>query len=121
MEEARQKLIKGRYEEALDLLREIGPESAGYQAEVQPLLDRAEKDTIRELYSRLGPDKIPHVLIPFEELGTVQLTPQEGFILSRLDGTWDVSSIVSVTPMKEVDALRMLKRLIDRGIVEIRE
>jgi hypothetical protein len=121
LEEARQKLIKGRPEEALDLLREIEPGSGEFRAEVLPLLEKAEKETIRDLYSRLGADKVPHIMIQFEELGNVQLTPQEGFILSRLDGIWDVRSIVSITPMKEVDALRMLKRLIDRGIVELRE
>jgi len=121
MEEAKQKLMRGRPEEALDLLREIEPESGEYRAEVLPLLEKAEKETIRDMYSRLGPDKVPHIMIPFEELGNVQLTPQEGFILSRLDGIWDVRSIVSITPMKEVDALRMLKRLLDRGIVELKE
>jgi uncharacterized protein DUF4388 len=121
LEEARQKLMKGRPEEALDLLREIESDSGEYRADVLPLLEKAEKETIRDLYLRLGADKVPHIIIPFEELGNVQLTPQEGFILSRLDGIWDVRSIVSITPMKEVDALRMLKRLSDRGIVEFKE
>jgi Domain of unknown function (DUF4388) len=120
--EAKQKLLKGRSEEALDLLKEIEPESGEYHSEVVPLIDQAEKETIRDIYTHyLQPDKVPHVIIPFEELGTVQLTPQEGFILSRLDGIWDVRSIVSITPMKEVEALRLLKRLIDRGIVELKE
>jgi DNA-binding Lrp family transcriptional regulator len=120
--EAKQKLVKGRPEEALDLLKEIEPQSGEYLPEVIPLLDQAEKDVIREMYTRYLPaDRIPHVVIPFEELGTVQLTPQEGFILSRLDGIWDVRSIVSITPIKEVEALRLLKRLIDRGIVGLKE
>ena len=122
LSEAKQKLLKGRSEEALDLLREIEPQSGEYHSEVVPLIDQAEKDTIRDMYAQhLSPDKIPHVIVPFEELGTVQLTPQEGFILSRLDGIWDVRSIVSITPMKEVEALRLLKRLIDRGIVGLKE
>jgi hypothetical protein len=120
--EAKQKLSKGRPEEALDLLQEIEPHSGEYLKDVIPLMDQAEKDTIREMYSKhLPSDKIPHVVIPFEELGTVHLSPQEGFILSRLDGIWDVRSIVSITPMKEVEALRLLKRLIDRGIVALKE
>jgi hypothetical protein len=120
LEDAKQKLMRGRSEEALDLLKEIEPESDKYHVEVVPLLEKAEKETIRDLYARLGADRVPHIIIPFEELGNVQLTPQEGFILSRLDGIWDVRSIVTITPMKEVDALRMLKRLIDRGIVELK-
>jgi hypothetical protein len=122
LSDAKEKLQKGRPEEALDLLREIEPHSGEFLSEVIPLIDQAEKDTIREMYNEhLPPDKIPHVVIPFEELGTVHLTPQEGFILSRLDGIWDVRSIVSITPIKEVEALRLLKRLIDRGIVGLKE
>jgi hypothetical protein len=120
--DAKQKMERGRFEEALDLLREIQPQSGEYSAEVVPLLDRAEKDTMRELYTNHTPaHKIPFVAIPFEELGTVQLSPQEGFILSRIDGLWDIRSIVSITPMSEVDTLRLLKRLIDRSIVDLKE
>ena len=122
LHDAKDKLHKGRSEEALDLLREIEPHSGEFHSEVVPLIDQAEKDTIREMYGKhLPPDKIPHVTIPFEELGTVQLTPQEGFILSRLDGIWDVRSIVSITPIKEVEALRLLKGLMDRGIIGLKE
>lgn len=122
LQDARQKMEKGRYEEALDLLREIEPQAEEYHSEIGSLIDQAEKDTIRELYSKHVPaHKVPHVMIPFEELGTVQMSPQEGFILSRLDGIWDVRSIVSITPLKEVEALRLLKRLIDRGIVGLKD
>ncbi len=122
VDEAKNKLVKGRPEEALDLLREIEPASGTFQTEVVPLIERAEKDVIREMYTQfLPPDKVPHVVIPFEELGTVQLTPQEGFILSRLDGIWDIRSIVSIMPIKEVEALRLLKRLMDRGIIDLKE
>ena len=122
VEDAKQKMEKGRFEEALDLLKEIEPQSGEYNSEVVPLIEQAEQDTIRDLYTNHVPaHRVPHVIIPFEELGTVQMSPQEGFILSRIDGIWDIRSIVSITPMKEVEALRLLKRLIVRGIVGLKE
>jgi len=112
---------KGRFEEALDLLRTIPATADDYTATVVPLLELAEKGTLVEIYSRvLPPDKVLQLLIPLEQIASVHLTPQEGFLLSRIDGHWDIRSILSITPMKEVDALRLIKRLVDRGIVGIK-
>ena len=40
-------------------------------------------------------------------------------MISRIDGTWDVRSIVAVSPLREVDAIRVLLRLRDRGLVAV--
>jgi hypothetical protein len=49
------------------------------------------------------------------------LSPLEVFLLSRVDGTWDVKSIIQVAPIREVDALRTLKKLRERGLIELRD
>jgi Domain of unknown function (DUF4388) len=111
---------KGRYEEALDILRSVSPNSTGYLQKVVPLLDQAERETIRQLTSvLLQSGKVVKVLIPLNQFAHAGLTPEEGFMLSRIDGTWDINAILSVTPMKEVDALRLMKKLLDRGIIGI--
>jgi hypothetical protein len=115
---AKENLDKGRYEEALEILREIKLTTNGYQTKVAPLLEKAEKLTVKEICTKILPlDTKLEVLLPLDELAKIKLNPQEGFVLSRLDGNWDVSSILSITPMKEVDALRLLKKLIERGII----
>jgi hypothetical protein len=47
------------------------------------------------------------------------LDPQEAFVLSRINGEWDIAAIISVCPFREADSLRMIKRLIDDGVVGI--
>jgi hypothetical protein len=117
----KEKLEQGRNEEALDLLRQIQPTCEEYQRDVVPLLDRAEKETVRDIYTRVLPPERPlKLLVPFDQLSSLRLTPEEGFILSRIDGSWDVRSILSVTPLKEVDALLLIKKLLDRGIIGIK-
>ena len=49
----------------------------------------------------------------------VQLDPKEGFILSRINGEWDIQSILSICPFRDADCLRMIKRLIDRKVIGI--
>lgn len=78
----------------------------------------SEENLIKQLYSApLLPDAIPKVLIKSDGLTDHQLDPPEGFLLSRINDEWDVKSILSICPFKEVDSLRMLKALLDRGII----
>jgi hypothetical protein len=117
-EQARDCLQRKRFEEALDLLRQIEPTAASYPEKIVPLIEQVEKETIQHLYAKaVPPEKVLKLLTPLAEIPHAELTPEEGFLLSRIDGTWDVRSILSVTPMKEVDTLRLLRRLVDRGLV----
>lgn len=116
--QAREFHKKKRFEEALDLLRQIEPTAASYREKIAPLIDQVEKETIQHLYARaVPPEKVLKLLKPLHEIPYAELTPEEGFLLSRIDGSWDVRSILSVTPMKEVDTLRLLRRLVDRGLI----
>ena len=37
------------------------------------------------------------------------------------DGSWDLRSIISISPLREVDALRAFKKLRERGIIDLVE
>ncbi len=41
--------------------------------------------------------------------------------MSRINGTWDLRSIVGISPLPEVDALRIFKRLKERAIIRLKE
>jgi len=93
---------------------EIEPKNA----EAQQLLPEAEEKLIKQIYMHsLSPTSVPTLLIPASDLTNQQLDPQEGFILSRINGEWDIQSILSICPFREADCLRMMKRLIDRGVI----
>jgi hypothetical protein len=47
------------------------------------------------------------------------LSPEEGFLVSRVNGSWDLRSIISISPLREVDALRAFKKLRERGILDL--
>ena len=42
---------------------------------------------------------------------------EQFFLLGRIDGSWNVKSIIQVSPMREVDALRTLTRMREAGMV----
>ena len=43
------------------------------------------------------------------------------FLLSMLDGVSDIKSLCWVAPLREVDLMRSLQRLHERGLIELRE
>jgi hypothetical protein len=38
-------------------------------------------------------------------------------MLSRINGIWDIESILSICPFRDADSLRMIKGLRDKGVI----
>ncbi len=121
VEQAKGMIEKGNFELALVLLKQIHDE-ATQNLEVPYLIRQAEAGFVERAYMHyLPPKKIPVLTKPLESLTTEQLTPEEGFLVSRMTGTWNIESIVSVSPLREVDVLLTLKRLREAGILELQD
>lgn len=88
--------------------------------EAHRLREEAEQKFILQVYANgLSPRAVPRMLISFEQLELERLDPQEGFVLSRINGELDVASIISVCPFREADTLRMIKKLLGSAVIEI--
>lgn len=118
LELGKERMDQGKFEEGLDFLCDIDPGVDNYEEEIAPLIKSAETKAVKQIYSdSLPPDKVPKPMISPADFADAGLTPEEGFLLSRIDGSWDISAILSVTPMKEFDVLRLMKKLLKRGII----
>ncbi|MEM8962829.1 MAG: DUF4388 domain-containing protein [Acidobacteriota bacterium] len=53
----------------------------------------------------------PKMLSGMEMLTQIQLSPQEGFMLTRVDGRTDIQSLLKISPMPKMDALFLFYRL----------
>jgi len=114
---ARIQLGKGEAEAALATLQRI-LEKDPSNSDARTLSSVAEDKLIKQLYAApLLPNAVPRILISEAGLTDQQLAPQEAFLLSRINGEWDVKSVLSICPFREVDSLRMIKTLLDRGII----
>jgi hypothetical protein len=116
---ARAHLERMEIEEALillDSIRDVGR----HNPDVTLLCQTAEQYFIERAYRHyLPPGKIPVLRRPLESLVGDNLSPAEGFLVSRVNGSWDLRSILSISPLREVDALRALKKLRERGIIDL--
>ncbi len=63
--------------------------------------------------------RVPSLLVPSQKLKTMGLSAPERYLLSRVDGTRDVSSIVHVSPLQELEALKLFQRFVDSELIRL--
>jgi len=104
---------------ALEILHRVLQEDPKNKR-AQELLNDAEQQFIKRVYQlELAPDDVPKIVMSPSDLNGEQLSPQEGFLLSRINGSWDIQSILSICPFREADSLRMMRSLLSRGIIGV--
>jgi hypothetical protein len=119
LEAARLYLEEKGYEAALRHLRAARSLEPDNRA-VQEALAEGEKQ-IRQEIERDGIKltSVPRLATSMEQLSSAKLSPQEGFMLTRINGTYDIHSIVKITPMPQIDALMVFWKLARAGHILI--
>jgi len=114
---AQQRLTERRYDAALRAYEEV--------LAIDRLNQHAKKGLIALMESRskdralrtVPLDKVPVLIMDMRTLTRENFDPQEGFVLSRVNGEWDVRSILKLCPMAEEDALLIFARLLERKVI----
>jgi len=80
---------------------------------------RAAEREIRAGFERDGVtgEKIPELAISITQLTERTFSPHEGFVLSRINGHWDVKSIMKISPIKELEVMMIFQRLWKEGVI----
>lgn len=86
-----------------------------FTLKIRRILDDLEK------VSEIPPNAVPHLKVTLVKLAQLDLDPQEGFVLSRVNGEWDIASITMICPLAEQEVLIIFKRLLDQGLIELQE
>ncbi len=109
-----------KYQEAIAAFQEIlrvNPQHA--QADEQ--IELAEKAICQDYYKHSIPaHKVPYFRVPESALTRYGLSHQEGFVASRINGAWDVKSIVMLSPLREIEILQVLDKLIRMKLVALK-
>ncbi len=87
-------------------------------------LQTLHKELQRSLFAELsreflGTFRVPKLLVERDKLAALDLDDHERYLVGRIDGHWDLLSLMRVSPIREVDALITFKRLKDRGLIEL--
>jgi hypothetical protein len=114
---ARAEMKENNAENALAIIHSV-LEQEPNSAEGQRLREEAEKEFVAQVYRNgFSRRAVPRLLHTPEQLEHERLGPEEGFLLSRINGESDIQSILSICPFREADSLRMIKKLLDGGII----
>lgn len=115
-----QAAIRGReYEKAQRLLKAAENLDPNHP-KVRNAIRGAEAAILSDLRSQgLHDSRVPKVAKPLEQITTMNFTPNEGFMLSRINGQWDIGSLIKISPIREPDAMLIFYKLWKDGIIEI--
>ena len=90
------------------------------QPKVRTAIKGAETVILGELRNQgLLDSKVPRVAKTIEEITQMNFTPNEGFILSRINGQWDIGSLIKISPIRETDAMLIFYKLWREDIIAL--
>ncbi len=105
-------------------VRTEAPPAPGPAVKAPPAAQAAEtveaafsQAPLSEPLPRIPPGSIPVLGKPMEQLMDFPFTPSEAFIVSRINGTWDVRSIGRISPFPEAEVTRIFHKLHKSGVI----
>jgi hypothetical protein len=115
-----QRRLRGQdFEGALDLYQ-MAAALDSERIELEGYVDLLRSRLVKRYRERIGDaSRVPKLLVPLDQITGMNLPADTGFVLSMIDGRTSFGELLSVTSMGPFEALRIVARLLDAGIVEI--
>ena len=121
VERGEKHLEAGEYEQALRNLRA----ARSLDPDDRTIAERAEQgeSTIRAIVQAEGVvlDAIPKLTVRPEDLPRARVSAKAGFVLSRINGHYDIASILKISPMQQLEALLVFRDLMRAGLVQLEQ
>lgn len=107
----------GAFNEAVEIFKQVlGMDPAN--AVAQTMIEKSHGELKQTLVSDVFTiEHIPYLMRSMTELNEMTFTPQENYILSRVNGQNSVQAILRLSPIQELQALMVFKRLAKDGYV----
>ncbi len=120
-EEALELLSGGLVDDAYQLLTTTSMDVAS-ELESLALIELLRTHLVDDVIMRVGSvSSVPIVEVAGEELMKFNLPPGAGFLISRIDGQTPVEDLVAVSGMDPFETYHTLGRLLESGIVGVRD
>jgi len=116
-----QEAMKKKDFEGAAIILKRGLQDHPYDPDLCEALELADRGLAESLRSDLLGDKqVPYLLREDVLQISSNWTPAQRYILSRVDGQRNVRSIIMVSPLKEVEALKTFRSLIKAGLIGLK-
>jgi hypothetical protein len=118
LEVASRLLARGEYEAALAMLNAAARAYPGAPS-VRQMIVRAEGLFQQHAGRDLPPERIPVLVDRGVDEEDPALSPGEAFLLTLIDGRSDIKSILWIAPMRTVEVLQALHKLLEKGLIDL--
>jgi hypothetical protein len=72
------------------------------------------------LMARLGPlSRVPRIAVASKALGGLALDHKAGFVLSLVDGSSSLETILDASGLPQLEVLRVIEDLVARGVLDL--
>lgn len=122
-DDMRDRFSLGDFTGALDVAERILGSDAARAAHGEASKVSAEcREQLMGLYeAKLGSvDRVPVVVMAREDLKALSIDHRAGFLLSHIDGVSSLETILDVSGMPRLDALRILVELVQKRVIALR-
>jgi len=91
-------------------VREAQEMATGYEQQIAQELDE----------HNVTADAVPELAIPLAQLTTIECSPEEGFLLSRINGAYSLAEILQMVPGSDMEIRLRLDALLRRNVVRLK-
>ncbi len=110
---------KGEVQESLELFETLANENPR-RMEIQGYFELVRSHLYKYYHEQVtDPSRVLKVKIAPEEMMRFNLPANAGFVLSMVDGRTSVNEILALSGMDPFDAVRVVGKLLEAGIVEV--
>jgi hypothetical protein len=118
IELAGQLMERGEHDAAIAVLEATSRAWPGAPT-VRQMISRAEAEYFEKISQLIPSSAVPIMDTELNELACESLSPGEAYLTTLIDGVAEIKSIQWIAPMRALDVLRNLQRLLDRGMIRL--
>lgn len=121
LREAERSIESGKFIEAITTIETIRKDFPDNREalEFSNALNRQFKTVMKELQMESG--AIPELAIPLSEITSLDCSPEEGFLLSRINGLYSIDAILQMLPGRQETNRLLLAQMLHQKIIRIKE
>lgn len=118
IQSALQAYKEGRYDDAFKELRKLAKEQPD-RLDVQGYLQLVRTERAQAWAKEIGDQgRLLRLRVTTAQIMKLRLQPDEGFMLSQIDGHMSVADLISVSTADRVRTLEIIAKLVREGVVE---
>ena len=120
LEVVREKIEAEEFAAAQNLIQFLRRRLGTLDQEVEEMEAAIAQRLMQEYKKEIPMTAIPELEMSMDEIMRLNLDPMQGFMITRINGIYDVKTLKTLVPIPEEKFYYLLKQLIDMGVIRLR-